>query len=132
MRYAHDLFLIYVLAVMIAAFLFVTAIAAGASVLYRSRSIAQEIATRRVLGARRAHIKRMLSLECVPALAFGALCGVALCAAVTVVPKREALIATALVSIFSLLGTRLAANRAADTPFSKSGLFRAGADKRGE
>jgi ABC-type antimicrobial peptide transport system permease subunit len=58
-------------------FLLAVALAMGTNVLYRSVLLQREIATRRVLGARRSHIVAMFLLESIPGVSIGILFGAA-------------------------------------------------------
>jgi ABC-type antimicrobial peptide transport system permease subunit len=110
-------------------------IAIAGSVLYRSTLLRKEIATRRVLGARRSHIARMFLSENVFAIAAGIAVGsIAMLAAgesrypwfVTVV-----LISAATAAAASAIGGWIAGRHASKVPFGESGLFRTSSDTRG-
>ena len=110
-------------------------IAIAARVLYRSTLLRKEIATRRVLGARRSHIARMFLSENVFAIAAGIAIGsIAMLAAgesrypwfATVV-----LISAATVAAAGAIGGWIAGRHASKVPFSESGLFRTSSDTRG-
>lgn len=110
--------------------------AVTASVLYRSTVLSKELATRRVIGARRSHIVRMFLAENVLGIAAGLGVGtLALLAAgelrypwfLTVLLTSAALLAVA-----AFAGGWIAARHASKVPFSKSGLFRTSSDVRGQ
>jgi ABC-type antimicrobial peptide transport system permease subunit len=110
-------------------------VAIAASVLYRSTLTKQETATRRVLGARRSQIARMLLSENVLGLAAGiAVGGLALLATGELHKAWFAVVVLVSAGILvgaSLAGGWVAARHAAKVPFSESGLFRTSADTRG-
>ena len=115
-------------------------IAAGVAVvggiLYRSTLQKKELATRRVLGARRSHIVRMLISDNVSAIAMGLVLGtLAILSAAEL--RRPWLVAVlmgsaALILGAGLVGAWLAGRHAAKVPFSASGLFRTSSDTRGQ
>jgi ABC-type antimicrobial peptide transport system permease subunit len=131
---------IYSFVVMSAAVLVLVSLIAGAiaiagSVLCRSTLLRKEVATRRVLGARRSHIARMFLSENVFAIAAGIAIGsIAMLAAgesrhpwfVTVV-----LISAAVLAAACTMGGWVAGRHASKVPFSESGLFRTSSDTRG-
>ncbi|HKR35952.1 MAG TPA: FtsX-like permease family protein, partial [Steroidobacteraceae bacterium] len=128
-------FVVVSAAVLILLSLISSGIAIAARVLYRSTLLRKEIATRRVLGARRSHIARMFLSENVFAIAAGIAIGsIAMLAAgesrhpwfVTVV-----LISAATVAAAGALGGWIAGRHASKVPFSESGLFRTSSDTRG-
>lgn len=108
-------------------------VALAGSVLYRSTLLKKEIATRRVLGARRSQIACMFLSENILGLAAGiAVGGLALLA---VGESHKAWFAIVLSSAAILVGAGLAggwlaARHAAKVPFSESGLFRTSSDTR--
>jgi hypothetical protein len=117
--------------------LLTVAIAVGAYVHYRSIVLQREIATRRVLGARRAAIVRMFLLESTGSILVGILLGSLLVPFVVALSDaslsaRNLLVGLAAVALSGAAGGWLAARHASKTPFSKSGLFRGAPDKRGE
>jgi ABC-type antimicrobial peptide transport system permease subunit len=128
-------FVVVSAAVLILLSLISSGIAIAARVLYRSTLLRKEIATRRVLGARRSHIARMFLSENVFAIAAGIAIGsIAMLAAgesrypwfVTVV-----LISAATVAAAGAIGGWIAGRHASKVPFSESGLFRTSSDTRG-
>lgn len=110
-------------------------IAIAASVLYRSTLLSQEVATRRILGARRSHIVRMFLSENALGIVTGSAAGGL--AMVGAGELRYAwfllvlLTSAATVAAACGVGGWIAARHAAKTPFSASGLFRTSADTRG-
>lgn len=111
-------------------------VAVAANVLYRSTLLRKQIATQRILGARRSHIARMFLSENVLGLAAGiALGSVAMLAAgeshhdwfLAVLLTSSAVLAGA-----GVAGGWLASRHAAQVPFSASGLFRTSSDTRGQ
>ena len=110
-------------------------IAVAASVLYRSTLLRKEVATRRVLGARRSHIARMFLSENMLGIAAGIAIGsIAMLAAgglrhswfVTVVSSSAAMLAAV-----GAIGGWIAGRHASKVPFGASGLFRTSSDTRG-
>ena len=77
MSYPFDAFLVLAAGVLTMLSLVAGGVAIAASVLYRSFSLRKEILTRRVQGARRSQIVRMLLADNVIGVAAGVLCGVA-------------------------------------------------------
>jgi ABC-type antimicrobial peptide transport system permease subunit len=120
--------------------LLLSLIAGGAaiagSVLYRSTLLRKEVATRRVIGARRSHIARMFLSENVLGVAAGIVAG---CLTMFAVEEshRDGFLAVvlgsaALLVVASAVGGWIAGRHAAKVPFSESGLFRTSADTRGQ
>jgi ABC-type antimicrobial peptide transport system permease subunit len=117
----------------------VSAVAAGtavaASVLHRSALLGKEIATRRILGGRSAHIVCMFLTENVIGIAAGILAGVAVA---IVVEQHHAhvvgglIFSAVVVATIGMCGGWLAARHASKTPFATSGLFRTSPDRRGQ
>lgn len=106
----------------------------ASSVLYRSTLLKKEIATRRVLGARRSQIARMFLSENMLGLAAG-IAGGGLALLATVESHHAWFVAVVLSSAAILFGAGLAggwlaARHAAKVPFSESGLFRTSSDTR--
>jgi ABC-type antimicrobial peptide transport system permease subunit len=134
MAYEIDYLVIVVLGVLIAFFVIAAALMGATNVLFRSVAIAKEIATRRVLGARRSQIVRMFLVENVSGLMLGLGMGAFLVWQLGTSSKAwlAFIFSAALLAGGALIGTYLAARHAASTPFSMSGLFCAGSDKRGE
>jgi putative ABC transport system permease protein len=111
------------------------AVAIASSVLYRSTLLKKEVATRRVLGARRSHIARMFLSENVLGIAAGVVFG-SLAMLATGELHRASFLTILLSSAAILVGAAagggwLAARHAAKVPFSESGLFRTSSDTRG-
>ena len=137
MSYARDYFIIVGMSATIALLLCTAALATGTNVFYRSVLLEKEIATRRVLGARRSHIVAMFLLESMTGVSIGILFGAVVVALTCLFIPATPPLATMLISIVLLacagaIGGWVSARHAANTPFSKSGLFRAGSDKRGD
>jgi ABC-type antimicrobial peptide transport system permease subunit len=135
--YARDCFMIAGMSVTIALLLCAAALATGTNVFYRSVLLEKEIATRRVLGARRSHIVAMFLLESMTGVSIGVLFGAVVVALTCLfvpasLPLTTMLISTVLLACAGAIGGWVTARHAANTPFGKSGLFRAGSDKRGE
>ena len=109
--------------------------AVAGSVLYRSTLLRKEVATRRVIGARRSHIARMFLSENVPGVAIGIAAG-SLTMFVVGESHRDWFLAAvlgsaALLVVAGAVGGWIAGRHAAKVPFSESGLFRTSADTRG-
>ena len=110
-------------------------IAIAGSVLYRSTVLRKEVATRRVIGARRSHIARMFLSENV----LGVVAGIAVGSfAMFVVGEshRAGFLAVlfgsaAMLVVACAVGGWIAGRHAAKVPFSESGLFRTSSDTRG-
>ena len=138
MNYAADSLLVLgVSSALVLLLLLTVAVAVGGYVFYRSVVLQREIATRRVLGARRAAIVRMLLLESTGSILVGLLLGsllVLLFVAFSDVSLSpwNLLIGLAAVAFSGAIGGWLAARHASNTPFSRSGLFCGASDKRGE
>lgn len=110
-------------------------VAIAASVLYRSTLLRKELATRRILGARRSHIARMFLSKNVLGITIGIAVGTL--AMLAVGESRRPWFLAALLSSAAMLacagfaGCWIAARHAAKVPFSESGLFRTSSDTRG-
>lgn len=110
-------------------------IAIAASVLGRSTLLRKELATRRILGARRSHIARMFLSKNVLGITIGIAVGTLAMLAVGEL-RRPGFLAVLLSSVAMLTGAGIAgcwiaARHAARVPFSESGLFRTSSDTRG-
>jgi putative ABC transport system permease protein len=111
-------------------------VAIAGSVLYRSMLLSKELATRRILGARRSHIVRMFLSENVLGMAAGLAAGTL--AGLAAGELRHswflaAILSSAVILVGAgLIGGWLAARHAANVPFSASGLFRTSSDTRGQ
>jgi putative ABC transport system permease protein len=110
-------------------------IAIAGSVLYRSTLLRKEVATRRVLGARRSHIACMFLSENVLGLAAGIAAGIL---AMLVIGESQrawflaiVLGSAAMLVIAGLVCGWIAGRHASKVPFSESGLFRTSSDTRG-
>jgi hypothetical protein len=138
MNYAADsLFVLGVSAALVLLLLLTVAVAVGAYVFYRSVVLQREIATRRVLGARRAAIVRMFLLESTGSILVGVPLGSLLVLLLVVfsgvsLSRWNLLIGLAAVAFSGAIGGWLAARHASNTPFNRSGLFCGASDKRGE
>lgn len=118
-------------------FVFSAALAVGAYVLYRSVVLRREIATRRVLGARRKDIVRMLLLESAGPIAIGLIAG-SLLALLLIGPSpmrlisRSVFVGAIVIGCCGAVGGWLTARYASTIALRESGLFRGAPDKRGE
>jgi predicted lysophospholipase L1 biosynthesis ABC-type transport system permease subunit len=133
MNASLDPFILVSAGVLTIAAVFAGATAVAAHVLYRSVRADRQIATLRVLGARRSQIVRMLLTENVLGIVAGVLGGVA----VLIVADQHRVgggltLSAALVATAAMCGGWLAARHASKTPFSASGLFRTPPDRRGQ
>lgn len=118
------------LAVLVLLSLVSAGVAVAASVLHHSTLRSREVATRRVLGARRSQIARMFLSENVVGIAAGLVIGtLAMLAAGE--SRHLSSPAVLLVAAAAIAGGWIAGRQAAKVPFSKSGLFRTGSDTRG-
>ena len=112
------------------------ATAVAANILYRSTILSREIGTRRVLGARRSQVVRMLLAENVIGIAAGVvLGGIAVLIVVGLSRPSVAdvlIFSTAAVAATGICGGWLAARHASKTPFAASGLFQCPPDRRGQ
>lgn len=107
--------------------------AVAASILYRSTMLDREIATRRILGARRSQIVRLLLAENVIGIAAGVVLGGIAMLIVVELPRPSALIfSAAVVAATAICGGWLAARHASKTPFAASGLFQCPPDRCGQ
>lgn len=109
--------------------------AIAGSVLYRSTLLRKEVATRRVIGARRSHIVCMFLSENVLGVAAGIVAG-SLAMLAMEESSRDGFVAVvlgsgALLIVAGAVGGWIAGRHAAKVPFSESGLFRTSADTRG-
>lgn len=110
-------------------------IAIAASVLYQSTLLRKELATRKVLGARRSHIARMFLSKNVLGITMGIAVGTL--AMLAIGESRHPWFLAVLLSSAAMLtgagiaGCWIAARHAAKVPFSESGLFRTSSDTRG-
>ena len=122
-------------AVLILLSLIASGVAIAGSVLYRSTLLRKEVATRRVIGARRSHIARMFLSENIPGVAAGIAVGSF--AMFIAGESRHAwflavvLGSAALLILACTVGGWIAGRHAAKVPFSESGLFRTSSDTRG-
>lgn len=118
--------------------IFSVSLAAAGHVCYRSVKLQKEIATRRVLGARRTDIARQLLIESVAPLIGMALVSslttslLMVLLGVTSLGIVVVLCTSAVITLVGALSMWIAARSASQTPFRRSGLFAASTDKRGE
>jgi hypothetical protein len=116
--------ILFCLGMLIAGCLLASGLTIASSVLQRSTQLAREVATRRILGARRSDIVALFLLENLPGYAMGvAVGGLALLAAGALLDLVSLSVSVALVTCATVVGGLLAARHAATTPFGKSGLF---------
>jgi ABC-type antimicrobial peptide transport system permease subunit len=128
MSYARHDFIIAALAVIVTLFVVGAGLASAVSVIYRSVLMRKEIATRRVLGARRSHIVAMFVLEGALGLWIGVLLGAAAVLALDGFFPGQLSTASVMTGAVLLLcsgagGGWLAARHASRTSFRHSGLF---------
>jgi putative ABC transport system permease protein len=136
MSYEPDGLMLICLGILVLLCLIAGGTAIAASVVHRSTQLAKEVATRRILGARRSHIIEMFLLENLAGIMLGILAGsLVLLSAGTLLDLTSLvslLYGAALLTCAGLIGGWIAGRRAAKTPFSKSGLFHSTPDRRGE
>jgi predicted lysophospholipase L1 biosynthesis ABC-type transport system permease subunit len=136
MSYQLDRLMVISLAVLLLLCLIGAGAAIAASVIHRSTQLAREVATRRILGARRSHIVQMFVLDNLIAILVGSLAGGSVLLVIGTWPDLPAakslLSSIVLVICAGVAGGWMAGRYAARTPFSKSGLFHSAPDKRGE
>lgn len=117
------------LGMLIAGCLVASGLTIASSVIQRSTELSREVATRRILGARRSDIVAMFLLENLPGIAIGVVLGSLVLLATS--SLMSLLLSAALLTCAALVGGGLAGRHAARTPFSKSGLFGSSPDNRG-
>ncbi len=137
MSYARDDFMAVGMGILVVLFLLAAGLVAATNVLYRTGRLEREVATRRVLGARRSHIVTMFLLEGMSGVLGGVLVGGVLSVCAFMLLPMHASFTSILISVLALMsagaiGSWFAARHAANTPFRKSGLFCAAPDRRGE
>lgn len=113
------------------------ALAVGANVIYRSVVLRREIATRRVLGARRKDIVRMFLAESTGCISIGLIAGSLLALLFanlsnTQTPSTALFGTVVAIGSCGVAGAWLAARSASTTSLQNSGLFRGAPDRRGE
>lgn len=127
MNYGLDRLMVICLGMLVAACLISSAIAIASSVILRSTQLAKEVATRRVLGARRSHIAGMFLLENLPGMMIGLLVGSLVLLMAGKLVDLDSLLgllcSAAVLTCAGAVGGWVAGRHAAMTPFSKSGLF---------
>ena len=136
MSYELDRLMIVCLGILVLLCLIAGGMTIAASVIHRSTQLAREIATRRVLGARRSHIVEMFLLENLSGIMLGILAGSLLLLSAGTLRDLSSwvgvLCSAAVLTCAGLIGGWISGRHAANTPLSKSGLFRSAPDKRGE
>ena len=136
MSYELDRLMIICLGILVLLCLIAGGIAIAASVIHRSTQLAREVATRRVLGARRSHIVAMFLLENLPGIVVGTLAGSLLLLSAGTLRDLSSLVgllcSAAVLTCAGLIGGWISGRHAAKTSFSKSGLFHSAPDQRGE
>jgi ABC-type lipoprotein release transport system permease subunit len=131
---AHHLFMLDGTFVLVVLLLLTVVVAVGSNVLHRSVALEREIATRRVLGARRSDIARTFLLESMGPLLLGScrFAALALPLFSNVQPLGGALLIGEVgVACCGTVGAHLAARHASHVAFGRSGLFGGASDKRG-
>jgi ABC-type antimicrobial peptide transport system permease subunit len=113
------------------------ALGVGANLLYRSVVLRREIATRRVLGARRRDIVRMFLLEGAAPIAIGLIAGSILAAILAwllgaSLSSSSVLIGAVAIACCGAAGGWIAARYASTISLRESGLYRGAPDKRGD
>jgi predicted lysophospholipase L1 biosynthesis ABC-type transport system permease subunit len=133
--YAQDYSMVISVAVVAVVALLGGAVAVAANVLYRSTQSARDVATLRILGARRPHFFRAFLIENAAGVLLGISAGILVLASVATLWRPQGLIAVLVGAAFVIgaatLGCWLGARHAARTPFEKSGLFSTAPDRRG-
>ena len=123
------------LGMLIVGCLIASALTIASSVIHRSTLLSKEVATRRILGARRSDIVAMFLLENLPGVAIGVVVGSLVLLAAGALLELTSLISllssAALLTCATVVGGWVAGRHAARTPFNKSGLFSSSTDKRG-
>ena len=136
MSYELDRLMIVCLGILVLLCLIAGGMTIAASVIHRSTQLAREIATRRVLGARRSHIVEMFQWENVAGIMLGILAGSLILLFAGTLPDLSSwvglLCSAAVLTCAGLIGGWLSGRYAAKTPFSTSGLFHSAPDRRGE
>ena len=136
MSYEPDRLMIVCLVILVLLCLIAGGMTIAASVIHRSTQLAREIATRRVLGARRSHIVEMFQLENLAGIMFGILAGSLVVFFTGTLPDLSSwmglLCSAAVLTCAGLIGGWISGRYAAKTPFSTSGLFHSAPDRRGE
>jgi putative ABC transport system permease protein len=127
MSYELDRLMIVCLGMLILLCLIAGGMTIAASVVHRSTLLAREVATRRVLGARRSHIVAMFLLENLPGIMLGILAGSLLLLSAGTLRDLSSwvgvLCSAAALTCAGLIGGWISGRHAAKTSFSKSGLF---------
>jgi ABC-type antimicrobial peptide transport system permease subunit len=136
MSYELDRLMIVCLGILVLLCLIAGGMTIAASVIHRSTQLAREVATRRVLGARRSQIVEMFLLENLAGIMLGLLAAsLALLSTGTLSDFSSwvgLLCSAAVLTCAGLIGGWISGRHAAKTSFSKSGLFHSAPDRRGE
>ena len=129
---AIDSAMVVCLGVLILACLMAGGTAIASVVIYRSTQLAKEVATRRVLGARRSDIVGMFLLESLPGMLVGVIVGSLALLSTGALFDLSGWVglsySAALLTGAGIVCGWMAARHAAKTPFSKSGLFASSAN----
>ena len=127
MSYELDRLMIISLGILVFLCLIAGGMTIAASLIHRSTRLAREVATRRVLGARRSHIVEMFLLENLAGIMLGLVAGSLFLLAAGTLPDLSSwvglLCSAAVLACAGLIGGWISGRHAAKTPFSKSGLF---------
>jgi putative ABC transport system permease protein len=135
MSYELDRLMIICLGMLVLLCLIAGGMTIAASVIHRSTQRAREVATRRVLGARRAQIVEMFLLENLAGIMLGILAGSLVLLSAGRLSDLSSwvglLCSAAVLTCTGLIGGWISGRHAAQTSFSKSGLFHSAPDRRG-
>lgn len=136
MSYELDRLMIVCLGILVLLCLIAGGMTIAASVMHRSTQLAREVATRRVLGARRSQIVEMFLLENLAGIMLGILAGSLVLFSAGRLSDLSSwvglLCSAAVLTCAGLIGAWISGRHAAKTSFSKSGLFHSAPDRRGE
>jgi ABC-type antimicrobial peptide transport system permease subunit len=136
MSYELDRLMTISLGILVLLCLIASGTTIAASVIHRSTQLAREVATRRILGARRSHIVEMFLLENLAGIVLGILGGSLVLFSAGALPDLSSLVgvlySAAVLTCAGLIGGWISGRYAAKTPFNKSGLFHSAPDQRGE
>jgi putative ABC transport system permease protein len=136
MSYELDRLMIVCLGILVLLCLIASGMTLAASVIHRSNQLAREVATRRVLGARRSQIVAMFLLENLAGIMLGLLAGSLVLLSTGTLSDLSSWVglscSAALLTCAGLIGGWISGRQAAKTSFSKSGLFHCAPDRRGE
>jgi ABC-type antimicrobial peptide transport system permease subunit len=127
MSYELDRLMILCLGILLLLCLIAGGMTIAASVIHRSTQLATEVATRRVLGARRSQIVEMFLLENLAGIVLGLIAGSLLLLSAGTLHDLSSWVglscSAAVLTCAGLIGGWISGRYAAKTPFSKSGLF---------